>query len=112
MKNQQSDLTNPTRNSFGFKYPNNHAIIGTKGDVLTFFLVLNDLISQRILENEYETLSHDLYRTMVNYRNVERFEIEKDKLKTTFTTLDSGLVDWEKYPYNRKSVSLIISNQK
>ena len=101
-KNRPSDYVNQDRNSFGFKYPSNTMIVGTKGDVETFFLIVNDLIAQGILENSYRSISHDLYKTLINYRNLDDFITETAALKSKFATITSTKVEWEKYPFNRE----------
>ncbi|WP_198591857.1 hypothetical protein [Tsuneonella flava] len=77
-------------------------MLGTKGDVETFFLLLNDLISEGILEDCYLTISHDLYRTLVNGYNLERFKKEASKLKEAFSALSSDRFAWDRYPFNRE----------
>lgn len=101
-QNRPSDLLDQRRNSFGFQYPNNVCIIGTKGDVQTFFLVLNDLIAMGWLADAYQTISQDLYRTLVNADNFERFRQEAPALKEAFANIPTARIDWDKYPFNRE----------
>ena len=101
-RNRPSDLTNPKRNSFGLKYSSNGMILGTKGDVETFFLVLNDLVSVGALSSQYSTIAHDLYRTLVNSENLALFKLQTQQLKQEFSNISTDQIDWEKYPYNRE----------
>jgi len=101
-RNRPTDLLNQKRNSFGLKYPNNSRVLGTKGDVETFFLVLNDLVSSKVIEDRFQTISHDLYKTLINYRNIDDFIIETLELKDTFSMIEANSIDWTKYPYNRQ----------
>ena len=101
-RNRPSDLLDQKRNSFGVKYPNNSRIIGTKGDVETFFLLINDLVSDDIIENRFQTISHDLYRTLINHRNLDKFITESIALKNALSMIEPSSVDWNKYPFNRK----------
>ena len=100
-RNRPSDLLDQKRNSFGVKYPNNSRIIGTKGDVETFFLLINDLVSDDIIENRFQTISHDLYRTLINHRNLDKFITESIALKNALSMIEPSSVDWNKYPFNR-----------
>lgn len=101
-RNRSTDLLDQKRNSFGLKYPNNSKILGTKGDVETFFLLLNDLVANNIIEDRFQTISHDLYRTLINHRNIEKFISESVELRNAFSRIESSSVDWNKYPYNRQ----------
>ncbi|MGI9375215.1 MAG: hypothetical protein ACR2PC_03795 [Tsuneonella suprasediminis] len=101
-RNRPSDLVDQRRNSFGLVFPNHSFMLGTKGDVETFFLLLNDLISEGVLEDCYPTISHDLYRTLVNGYNLERFKKEASELKEAFSALSSDRVAWDRYPFNRE----------
>jgi len=96
-----SDLLEKGRNSFGFRYPNNVKILGTKGDVHTFFWVLHDLIATGILADNYMTITHDLYRTLVNHENFEAFKEEVPQLKSALGEIKSDNITWEDYPFNR-----------
>jgi len=98
-RNRPSDLTEATRNSFGLKYPNNSVILGTKGDVLTFFLLLDDLISSNTIEDRYQTISIDLHKTLINHRNIEDFSSQATALGQQFSQISSKSVDWKKYPF-------------
>lgn len=101
-QNRPSDLVDQRRNSFGLAFPNHTVMLGTKGDVETFFLVLNDLISNGFLEDRYKTISHDLFRTLVNSKNFKEFKIETEDLKVRFSEILSSRIDWKKYPFNRE----------
>ncbi len=90
------------RNSFGLVFPNHSFVLGTKGDVETFFLLLNDLISEGALKDRYSSISHDLYRTLVNRDNIKRFKEEAGSLKEEFTRIRANQVEWGRYPFNRE----------
>lgn len=53
------------------------------------------------MEDRYTTISRDLYRTLVNEENLERFKTETANLKAEFAKISSDQIKWERYPFNR-----------
>jgi len=100
-KNNPTDLLDEKRNSFGLHFPNHNFILGTKGDVQTFFVLLNDMINKGVLPDRYKTISYDLYRTLINGRNLQEFEEQTVLLKQEYSRISTKSIAWEKYPYNR-----------
>lgn len=96
-----TDLLNTQRNSFGFQFPNNDFILGTKGDVHTFFLVINDLIQMKTIKDDYSTISYDLYRTFVDRNNLVEFKEQWPALQLALGEVAPDQLDWSEYPNNK-----------